>query len=189
LIEEALDSFLEIWIEDYNANDFACLSVNVSLYSICVVYSSSWIRYLNPLRLLYINTKTTGSLLQVFVKSISSIVLSTSVDNCPLIGFKLNWLCVDEPSSFILAPISLVILGVEYLTVVELLGPDLSHYFVHLDIPCTKLVCFSKRLDQTQDPGVPVSGLSDHVSSEIAHFVSVFCEVGRETGFVATRWD
>jgi hypothetical protein len=190
VIEEAFDSFLELGFIEYNANNFACLRVNISYYSLLIVFSPSRIRYLNPLRILYINTETTGSLLQVFVKSISSIVLSQPVDNCPLISLKFNRLLVCEFSLFIVGPISLAIIpGVKYLTMVELLGPDLSHYFVHLDIPCTKLVCFCKRLDQTQDPAVSVNGLSDHVFSEIAHFVSVFCEVGRETGFVATRWD
>ena len=72
---------------------------------------------------------------------------------------------MGESPALVLTPIPLVSLGIEYLAMVELLGLDDCKVLLNLDLPLAEHVSFGEMLDQVVNAVVPVTGLSDHVSS------------------------
>lgn len=96
---------------------------------------------------------------------ISHIELTLSVDNSPGILLELKGLCVRESPALVLTPIPRFPLGIEYLAMVELLGLDDCEVLLDLDLPLAEHVGFGEMLDQVVNSVVPVTGLSNHVSS------------------------
>jgi hypothetical protein len=64
-VNELLDTFLQVRVENNNTDDFAGRRVNISFNTFIVVLGSTRVRHLNPLRFFKLNTKVASFFLKV----------------------------------------------------------------------------------------------------------------------------
>ena len=91
-----------------------------------------------------------------------------------------------ELSAFIVLPRTRVVRWVENQRMKQLFGLDLSEVFANLHLPFIQNLNLGKALNQAVDAVVAVLRLSDHISTQLSHFVCVSCETSWKRGLVAS---
>jgi hypothetical protein len=135
LVKEGFDSLLELRFANYNTNNCAFIRVHICPNGFVVILSGINFINLNPLRFFNNYTKTSCSLIKVFIQDFSLFLLTCTIYNGPLVLEELDWFVVLEFPSLIVFPSLMLVYRINYLWMEELSSIYTREIIVNIELP------------------------------------------------------